>query len=109
MASAIPSGFTSLTLSAGIQTAFTAPSGTALVVNYWSLARNITGVTTISAKVWAGPTASPSVIFPPSGLKGPRFVSMGGALILNAASNAIIISASSGSGLDFIACGLAYV
>ncbi len=107
--SAIPTRLTSLWITAGYNTAFTAPSGTAVVVNYWSLIRSGVVAGNITAAVLYGPTANLVLACPVSAYGKQKMVQGGGAFILGSGGNeAFIISAASSTAFSFYMGGLQY-
>ena len=102
-----PNQLAHLTLSAGINTAFTAPSGTAILLNHVAIATNISGTASAyNIHVLAGSTASAKTWFPITAVTGGDGLLFNGAFMLKAASHGLIVSASSGSAFDVIVCGL---
>lgn len=107
--SAIPDRLTSLWITAGYNTAYTSPSGTATVVNYWTLVRSGTGGNNVNIAVLYGPTANLVLGYPVTAISKQKQVAGNGAFILGSAGNeAIIISAASSTAFSFYAGGLKY-
>lgn len=112
VATAIPHYLTSLTLSGGVNTAYTAPSGTAILVQHWALSTNNLTATAggpFTAVVSVGPTASQKAWLPMTAIPARNGIQFNGNMTLEAASHAIMISASSASAFDFILYGVAVV
>lgn len=107
-ATAIPGHLTSLTLSAGINTAYTAPSGTAIIIQTMELSTNIsaTALGPYSAIGYIGPTANVRVWFPLTRIMPRGGIQFNGMQPLEAASYGVIISASSGSAFDVVIGGI---
>lgn len=99
---------TALTLSAGMNTAYTAPSGTAVTINYLSIATNWLSATAggFSAVVLIGPTANMKTWIPLTGITANSRLVMQGAFPLESAHWGVVISASSASALDVYMGGL---
>ncbi len=102
-----PGLLTAFTLSAGVNTAFTAPSGTAIVINHMVINANISATAEpVTAHVLAGPTAVARQWLPQTAIGEAGGMQFNGAMMLEAASHGVIVSASTGSALDCIIVGL---
>src|SRR5689334_25020566 len=107
--SATPNRLTSLWITAGINTAYLSPTGTATVVNYWTLVRSGTAKPAVLFALSYGPIGSTVLGYPVTGLAGQKQAAGNGAFILGSAGNeGIFISAASSTAFSFYAGGLLY-
>ena len=93
----------------GISTAYTAPSGTAVMIGYASLvAHQLSGTAggPWSAHILIGPTAAPAVWLPLTAISARQGLEFRAAAALNSASNGIIVSASTASVFTLYVAGL---
>lgn len=100
---------TAFPLNGGFQTAYTAPSGTAVAMNILNIATNfMTGTAgTFSALILIGPTASYRTLLPITGITANSRIVISGSHPLHSASWAVVISASApASALDVYMGGL---
>ena len=110
MATNIPKELANILLTAGMNTAYTAPSGTAVVVNSIIIA-STTSLTSsaVLLQVFKGPTASPGVWFPYSAVTARNGIEWEGNMPLNSASQGIIVSAASGNAFNCIVGGWEHI
>lgn len=113
VATAVPHYLTGLTLSGGINTAYTAPSGTAVLVQTIIISTNVSSTSfagqQFTAYIQAGPTGAPKMILPYTAIRPRGGLQWNGIIILEQASHGLIISASSASALDITIYGTVVV
>lgn len=99
---------TAFSVSGGMQTAYTAPSGTAVSINYLSLATNYLSGTAggFSALILAGPTAAPITLVPITGITANTRLLLTTPFALESASWGVWVSANSASAFDLYMAGL---
>lgn len=99
---------TAFTLTEGMNTAYTAPSGTAVAISLLSLATNWKSGTAggFSAVVLIGLTGAPRTLIPLTGITANSRLALSGSHVLNGAGWGVIISANSASALDCYMAGL---
>lgn len=107
MATNTPSLLTSLTVGiTGNTTALTAPSGTAVIINYMAIARRDAGAAVVSMKLFVGSTAAIKTWLPATAIGARRAYQFGGAFALSNPDHAVVISAASASAFDITIAGL---
>lgn len=98
---------TALTLAAGENTAYTAPSGTAIMLGSLVLSTNISATAAnVTAQIRIGPTGSPFFYQNITAIPASGRYETNSKVALASASWAILISASTGSALDCLIAGL---
>lgn len=98
---------TAFTLTAGHNTAYTAPSGTAVMIAYIRLSTNITGTAAnTTAVIKVGPTAGLVTILNVTAISASGSYENTNKIALESASWGVVISAHTGGAVDVYIAGL---
>ena len=99
---------TAMTLWTGNNTAYSAPSGTAVMVQYIYISTNISATAggNYTAQIRVGPSGALIQYQNPTAITGGGVMRFTAPVVLESANWYVVISASTGSGLDVLMGGL---